>query len=100
MSGLRWCESAPCNGGAPVNYYLLPLERNTPAHGRVRRASERSCPAEAGLRWLWRVHGSLNFVRKAIKVLVQSVVHFELGLVRCQVPDQGGVSCILAEFFD
>ena len=57
-------------------------------------------PAEAGLRWLWRVHGSLNFVRKAIKVLVQSVVHLELGLVRCQVADQGGVSCILAEFFD
>jgi hypothetical protein len=57
-------------------------------------------PTEAALDWLWRVHGSLNFVRKAIKVLVQSVVHLELGLVRCQVPDHGGGSCILAEFFD
>ena len=51
-------------------------------------------------RCLWRVHGSLNFVRKPTKVPVQPVVNLALYKVRREVPDKGGVSRIRAKFFD
>jgi len=56
-------------------------------------------PTEAASGLLWRVHGSLNFVRKLIEVMVQSIEEILLGFVRSKVPDQRGVSRVIPQTF-
>jgi hypothetical protein len=45
-------------------------------------------------------YGLLDFVGQSVEVLVQLVIHRALDPVRCQVPDQGGLSRFPAKFFN
>ena len=44
-------------------------------------------------------HRMLNLIGKPVQMLSQPVVHFPLGRVRREVPDQGAFRRIFTEFF-